>query len=107
MDGTFVWLALSVGAFLMFYLRPPPPPDQSIDLHKQISRRPVIKFLMLPVIKVTDKETQTDEIYKSPMSLGSVSLDFPFDFDEDYLNGSNTLHNNSPCERNLTNGSTE
>ena len=104
MDG-FLWLAISVGALILLYFRPPPP-DKSINLHKQISRRPVIKFRLLPVIKVTDKQTQTEE-NKSPMSL-SLSLDFPFDFDEEYLNRNHSLQYNSPssCE-NQINGSTE
>ena len=105
MTGSFVWIAISVGVFILYYFRPPR--DPAISLNKVESRRPIIKFRVLPIMKVADKETQTESVTPSPMSVSSISLDFPFDFDEDYLNGSNTFHNNSPCERNLTNGSTE
>ena len=106
MDG-FLWLAISVGAIILLYFRPPP--DKSINLNKQISRRPVIKFTLLPVIKVIDKGTQTEENNKSPMSQ-CLSLDFPFDFDEEYLNRNHSLQYNSPsssCEKNQISGSIE
>ena len=102
MDTAIVYGLVGVAAFLMFYYRK----DNSIDLNKTTTIRPVIKFRMYQIKKVVDKETQTDSRSSTPMSIPSVpSLDFPFEFDEDYLNGNVLL--NKKCEPSVTNGLTE
>ena len=80
MELAFLYGALALAAAWMYYYR-----DQSIDLKKETTRRPVIKFRMYQIKKVADKETQTATPL-TPMSLSPISLDFPFNFDEDYLN---------------------
>ena len=98
MDTAIVYGLVGVAAFLMFYYRK----DNSIDLNKTTTIRPVIKFRMYQIKKVVDKETQTDSRSSTPMSIPSVpSLDFPFD----YLNSSNLL--NKKCEPSVINGLTE
>ena len=105
MDTAIVYGLVGVATFLMFYYRRK---DNSIDLNKTTTIRPVIKFRMYQIKKVVDKETQTDSRSSTPMSIPSVpSLDFPFEFDEDYLNGRNLLNNKTECEPSPTNGLTE
>ena len=100
MDVLIVYGLVSLAALLLYYYSD----DKSIDLKKQTTRRPVIKFRMYKIKKIADKETQT-ETPVSPMSLSSASSDFPFDFDEDYLNSSK--HFNKKCEKSPTNGTKE
>ena len=63
--------------------------DNSIDLKKETTTRPVIKFRLYQVKKIADKASQTTvELPQtpppSPMSEMSTSSDFPFDFTEGY-----------------------
>ena len=99
MDVLIVYGLVSLAALLLYYYSD----DKSIDLKKQTTRRPVIKFRMYKIKEIADKETQT-ETPVSPMSLSSASSDFPFDFDEDYLNGSNLFKNK--CVTSPINGTT-
>ena len=101
MDVLIVYGLVSLAALLLYYYSD----DKSIDLKKQTTRRPVIKFRMYQIKKVKDKETQTESpVSTTPMSVSSASLDFPFDFDEDYLNGSNLFKNK--CVTSPINGTT-
>ncbi len=83
-------IAFGVGVILLYYFRR----DDSIDLKKTMTIRPVIKFRMYPMVKIADKKTQTSPPY-SPMS--QVSMDFPYPFDENYLKSSQVL--NRKCEQ--------
>ena len=100
MDPAIIYGIVGVCAFLLLYFRG----DKSIDLKKVTTKRPVIKFrLYHRFVKIADKQTQTDKTPSSsppptPMSCLSSDSDFPFNFDEDYLNGSHLLSRNSGCE---------
>ena len=103
MDPAIVYGIVGVCAFLLLYYRR----DNSIDLKKVTTRRPVIKFQMYPIVKIADKETQTETPSSSdPPTPMSLSSDFPFNFNEDYLNGSHLLNRNSECAPSLTVGTT-
>jgi len=87
MDGLILLVTyFGIGALLLYWFHPKKD-DGSIDLHKEVTRKPVIKFrLVFPKLKVADKAIQTSPP-QSPMSVSSSSVDFPysFSFDEDYL----------------------
>ena len=80
-----IWAAFAGSLFLAFLYREhlpktPPCPD-SVDLNKQTTQRPVVKFLVVP-IELVHKATQTSR-ESTPMSCESS---LPFSFDEGYLN---------------------
>ena len=107
MDPAIIYGIVGIAAFLLLYFRK----DNSIDLKKVTTKRPLIKFRMYHrFVKIADKQTQTEtpssSLPPTPMSCLSSDSDCPFNFDEDYLNGSHLLSRNSGCVRSLTDGTT-